>query len=47
MQIIHIEPRESEEAAEIVRGLGWLLVLLSYPPRSRIPNRLHITRSIS
>ena len=25
MQIIHTEPRESEEAAEIVRGLGWLL----------------------
>ena len=25
MQIIHAEPRESEEAAEIVRGLGWLL----------------------
>ena len=25
MQIIHTEPRESEEAAEIVRGLGWPL----------------------
>ena len=25
MEIIHTEPRESEEAAEIVRGLGWLL----------------------
>jgi hypothetical protein len=25
MQIIHTEPCESEEAAEIVRGLGWLL----------------------
>ena len=23
MEIIHTEPRESEEAAEIVRGLGW------------------------
>jgi hypothetical protein len=25
MELIHTEPRESEEAAEIVRGLGWLL----------------------
>ena len=25
MQTIHTEPRESEEAAEIVRGLGWPL----------------------